>query len=66
MGKKLYRSRTKRMISGVCGGLSDFLSIDETLVRLGVALAAAMTAFVPVAIFYFMAVIIVPEEPTAA
>jgi len=32
--KKLYRSRTERMIAGVCGGLAEYFSIDPTWVRL--------------------------------
>ena len=31
--RKLYRSRSQRMIAGVCGGLSDYFNIDATLVR---------------------------------
>ena len=32
--KKLYRSRNSRMISGVCGGLAEYLNIDPVVVRL--------------------------------
>lgn len=32
--KKLYRSRTDRMIAGVCGGLGDYFDVDPTLIRL--------------------------------
>lgn len=32
--KKLYRSRTDRMIAGVCGGLAAHFGIDPTWVRL--------------------------------
>jgi phage shock protein C len=63
MDKKLYRSRTKRMISGVCGGIAEYLNIDETIVRLGVALVAAVTGGVPGIIFYFLAAVIMPESP---
>ena len=38
--KRLYRSRTERMIGGVCGGLGEFLNIDVTLVRLLFVLCA--------------------------
>ena len=31
--RKLYRSRSQRMIAGVCGGLADYFNIDATLVR---------------------------------
>jgi phage shock protein C len=33
MTKKLYRSRSDRMIAGVCGGLGEYFGIDPTIVR---------------------------------
>lgn len=32
--KTLTRSKTNRMIAGVCAGLGDYLNIDPTVVRL--------------------------------
>lgn len=32
--KKLYRSSTNRMISGVCQGIAEYVNIDPTVVRL--------------------------------
>ena len=32
--RKLYRSRTEKIIGGVCGGLADYFNVDPTLVRL--------------------------------
>jgi phage shock protein C len=32
--RKLYRSRTDKMVAGVCGGLGQYLGIDSTWVRL--------------------------------
>lgn len=32
--KKLYRSRSDRMLGGVCGGLGDYFNVDPTLMRL--------------------------------
>ena len=63
MKKKLYRSRTNRMISGVCGGIAEYFGIDETLVRLGAALLMLVTRIVPFVIFYIIASIIIPEAP---
>ncbi|MFC1941203.1 PspC domain-containing protein [Chloroflexota bacterium] len=34
MGKRLYRSRSDRMIWGVCGGLAKYFDVDPTLVRI--------------------------------
>lgn len=33
MEKRLYRSRTEKMVGGVCGGLAQYLNVDVTLVR---------------------------------
>ena len=33
MNKKIYRKTDDCIIAGVCGGLSDYFEIDETLVR---------------------------------
>lgn len=33
MEKRLQRSRTDRMIGGVCGGLAQYFGVDPTLVR---------------------------------
>lgn len=57
MTAKLYRSRTNKMLAGVCGGLGEYLNLDATLVRLffvllgiasmgGVALMAYMILWV--------------------
>ncbi len=32
--KRLYRSKTDRMVAGICGGLAQYLAVDSTIVRL--------------------------------
>ena len=58
--KKLYRSKSNQMICGVCGGLSDYLGIDATIIRLIWAIFGifAGTGIV----FYIIAAIIMPSE----
>lgn len=34
MARRLYRSRTDKMLGGVCAGLGEFFDIDPTIVRL--------------------------------
>ena len=34
MQRKLYRSQTDMKLSGVCGGLGEYLGLDPTVVRL--------------------------------
>ena len=33
--KTLTRSRSNRMVAGVCAGLGDYLKIDPTIIRQG-------------------------------
>ena len=32
--RKLTRSKTNRMVCGVCGGLGEYLNIDPTIIRI--------------------------------
>ncbi len=50
-------------MSGVCGGIAEYLNVDETLVRLGVALLTVSTAIIPGVLFYLAAAVIMPENP---
>ena len=63
MKKKLYRSRTNRMVSGICGGIAEYFNIDETLVRLAAALIMLASGVIPFVIVYFITAIIIPEAP---
>jgi phage shock protein C len=65
-GKKLYRSRSNRMIGGVLGGFADYLGIDATVLRVVYALLALVTGLWWGPLLYLLAMIIVPEEPYAA
>lgn len=61
--KTLYRSRTDRMLGGVCAGLGDYFDLDPTIVRLLVVLFLVL-GNVAAAIVYAVMWIVVPEEPT--
>lgn len=62
MAKKLYRSLSKKIIGGVCGGLADYFDLDVSLVRLIFVAIALVTALLPMFIFYVIAWIIIPAE----
>ncbi|TDB38142.1 MAG: PspC domain-containing protein [Actinobacteria bacterium] len=62
MERTLYRSRSDRMIAGVCGGIAEYFSLDPTLVRVGVVLLGIVTQG-GIGIAYLVMAIIVPEEP---
>ena len=60
--KKLYRSRTNRMLAGVCSGLGNFFGIDPTVVRL-IFVAVTLLGFGSFLLIYVVLFIVVPEEP---
>ena len=61
MEKKLYRSRTDKKISGVCGGLAQYLNVDVTIIRLIWVLALLFAGGGLLA--YIICALIIPEEP---
>jgi phage shock protein C len=63
--KRLYRSRTDRMFSGLCAGVGEYVGMDPTVVRVIFALAAIFLFPAPL-IIYFAMMLIVPEEPAPA
>lgn len=63
MQKRLYRSRTERMIAGICGGLGEYLGIDPTIVRVVWVLISLM-AGIGVLLYVILWVVIPLELPT--
>jgi phage shock protein C len=59
--KRLYRSKTDRMIGGVCGGLAVYFNIDPTIVRLVMVLLALAGG--PGLVLYLIMMLITPLEP---
>lgn len=59
--KKLVRSKSNKMISGVCGGLAEYLNIDSTLVRLAFALGSVFLALIGGIIAYVICLFVIPE-----
>ncbi len=62
--KRLVRSRTDRMIGGVCGGFGNYFNIDPTLIRI----AFAMLIFIGIGsplLLYLLLWIIMPNEGSA-
>ena len=60
MQKKLYRSKSNRVIAGVCGGVAEYLNVDVTVVRVLWALASICTAGL---IAYIICAFLIPEKP---
>ncbi len=61
--KKIYRSRSNRKISGICGGLSEALHIDATIIRILMVVCLFITGVLPLIIGYVIATVIIPESP---
>jgi len=62
--KRLIRPRAHRRIAGVCAGFAEYFDLDVTLVRV----LWLISAFIPTClglIGYFVAWILVPNEPLA-
>jgi len=64
MEKKLYRSRSERVVAGVAGGLAQYFEIDPTLVRAAVVLLGLVTHG-GILIAYLIMAVVVPEEPVS-
>lgn len=62
MNKKLYKSRTDRIISGVCGGLADYINADPTVVRALFVLVSILSAAFPGILVYIILAIVMPER----
>jgi phage shock protein C len=60
MYKRLLRSRTDRMIGGVCGGLANFYGLDSSIVRIAMVL---LTLFAGMSILVYLIMwLIIPGE----
>ena len=61
--KRLYKSRTDKLLEGVCGGIAEYFAIDPTIVRLAVVVLTVLTGFIPLIIAYVICAIIIPVSP---
>ena len=61
--KRIYRSRSDRMVAGVLGGWAQYLGFDPSLVRLAFVVLLILTGFFPGIFFYLVMAIIIPLEP---
>ena len=60
---RLHRSRDRRMLFGVCGGLAEYFNLDPSLVRIAVVIAALFPPLSPVSLIGYIALaVILPVE----
>ena len=62
-GRRLHRSRTERIVFGVCGGLAEHVGVDPNLVRLAfVAVALLPPVSLLSLVGYSLLAILTPDE----
>lgn len=61
MARRLYRSRTDRVLGGVAGGLGDYFGVDSTIIRLVFVLLSLWGG--AGGVLYLIAWVIVPRHP---
>ncbi len=61
MYKQLRRSRSDRMLGGVCAGIARYLGVDPVAVRVGYAIVALVSGGLAV-LAYPVLWILMPEE----
>jgi len=59
--KQLVRSRTGRMVAGICAGAAEYFGLDVTLVRVIVVVVSVITGGAGV-LAYLAAWVIIPGE----
>lgn len=58
--KSLRRSRTDRIIAGVCGGLAEFFGLSPTGVRIIYVILSAVSVAFPGIIVYLVLWLLIP------
>lgn len=62
MNKKLYKTKNGAMISGVLKGISEYVEVDVTVVRVIFVVLALVTTVFPFVLLYFILSWIMPEK----
>lgn len=62
LARPLRRSRSKRMVAGVIGGLADYFGLDPTLARVIYVVGSVLSAAFPGILVYILMWVLIPEE----
>ncbi|MEX0720229.1 MAG: PspC domain-containing protein [Balneolaceae bacterium] len=57
MPAKLRKSRTDKMLAGVCGGFADYLGWDSTIIRIIFALILVSSFGIAVLVYFILAIV---------
>ena len=60
--RRFLRSRTNRVLAGVCGGIAEYYGSDVTAVRLLTVLLAVFTGILPLLFLYLIGAVLIPER----
>ncbi|NDI36729.1 PspC domain-containing protein [Chengkuizengella sediminis] len=58
----LYRSQTDKKLTGLCGGLAEYLNVDANLLRIILIITAVFTGGT-VILLYFLISLVISKEP---
>jgi len=61
--KKLYKSKNDKVLTGMLGGLSEYLGVDSTVLRVIFMVLLVFTGFFPFGIIYVVAYFLIPNQP---
>lgn len=62
--KKLYRSKSNAILTGLLGGLGEYLDVDPVVVRILYVVFLIATGLFPGVLIYIIALFIVPFPPS--
>ena len=65
MRRRIYRSRDRRWLAGVAGGMADYSGIPVALIRL-IWILLLLPGGVPGVVPYVICWLLIPEEPVAS
>jgi len=57
MSARLRRSRTDKMISGVCGGIAEYVGWDATIIRILFVILTFLLWGAPILIYFILALV---------
>lgn len=60
--KKLYKSRRSRIVSGVFGGLGEWMEVNPNILRAGYVILAIITSISSAILVYIVAHFFIPAD----
>lgn len=60
--RKLFRSTTDRKITGLCGGIGEYMNVDPTIIRV-LLVILSLFSFGTMLLIYAILSIFVPNSP---